>query len=123
MNFDLLSFNLFLFVFRIAQRLLVAARQQSSWRAHHTPGTSLKYIPRRAVLYVPGNDERKLRKLTSLNVDCAVLDCEDGVALNKKVPATSAVFIISASPDFMAHDTQIFSSPLFSHVLALNHAA
>ncbi|XP_067890328.1 citramalyl-CoA lyase, mitochondrial isoform X2 [Heterodontus francisci] len=46
--------------------------------------TNRKYIPRRAVLYVPGNDERKLHKITSLHVDCAVLDCEDGVALNKK---------------------------------------
>ncbi|XP_064167320.1 citramalyl-CoA lyase, mitochondrial [Anguilla rostrata] len=46
---------------------------------------TLGYVPRRAVLYVPGNDERKLRKLASLDVDCAVLDCEDGVALNKKV--------------------------------------
>uniref|UniRef100_UPI00398EF17E citramalyl-CoA lyase, mitochondrial isoform X3 n=1 Tax=Pristiophorus japonicus TaxID=55135 RepID=UPI00398EF17E len=43
-----------------------------------------RYVPRRAVLYVPGNDERKLHKITSLRVDCAVLDCEDGVALNKK---------------------------------------
>ncbi|XP_051565725.1 citramalyl-CoA lyase, mitochondrial isoform X2 [Myxocyprinus asiaticus] len=67
-------------------RLLLAAVPwcQSSQRTHHTLGTSLKYIPRRAMLYVPGNDERKLRKLTSLDVDCAVLDCEDGVALNKK---------------------------------------
>ncbi|XP_038673960.1 citramalyl-CoA lyase, mitochondrial isoform X2 [Scyliorhinus canicula] len=46
--------------------------------------TKDKYVPRRAVLYVPGNDERKLHKITSLRVDCAVLDCEDGVALNKK---------------------------------------
>lgn len=71
-------------------RLLLSAVpwSQSSQRSHHTPGTSLKYIPRRAVLYVPGNDERKLRKLTSLDVDCAVLDCEDGVALNKKVPTS-----------------------------------
>ncbi|XP_060785510.1 citramalyl-CoA lyase, mitochondrial isoform X2 [Neoarius graeffei] len=76
---------------QIAQRLLVAAWQQGSWRAHHTPGTSLEYIPRRAVLYVPGNDERKLRKLTSLNVDCAVLDCEDGVALNKKAEARETI--------------------------------
>ncbi|TSU62972.1 Citrate lyase subunit beta-like protein, mitochondrial [Bagarius yarrelli] len=76
---------------RIAQRLLVAAWQQGSGRAHHSPGTSLKYIPRRAVLYVPGNDERKLRKLTSLNVDCAVLDCEDGVALNKKTEARETI--------------------------------
>ncbi|KAG8586449.1 hypothetical protein GDO81_005381, partial [Engystomops pustulosus] len=44
-----------------------------------------KYVPRRAVLYVPGNDERKIQKISSLNVDCAVLDCEDGVAINKKV--------------------------------------
>ncbi|KAM5147487.1 citramalyl-CoA lyase, mitochondrial isoform 1-T2 [Callospermophilus lateralis] len=43
-----------------------------------------KYIPRRAVLYVPGNDEKKIKKIPSLNVDCAVLDCEDGVAANKK---------------------------------------
>ncbi|DAA23739.1 citramalyl-CoA lyase, mitochondrial isoform 3 [Bos taurus] len=45
---------------------------------------SHKYIPRRAVLYVPGNDEKKINKIPSLNVDCAVLDCEDGVAVNKK---------------------------------------
>ncbi|XP_015459443.3 citramalyl-CoA lyase, mitochondrial isoform X3 [Astyanax mexicanus] len=69
---------------QLVQRVLLAAWHQNSRRGHHTPGTSLKYIPRRAVLYVPGNDERKLRKLTSLDVDCAVLDCEDGVALNKK---------------------------------------
>ncbi|KAG7467097.1 hypothetical protein MATL_G00149690 [Megalops atlanticus] len=56
-------------------------------RFHHT----LRYVPRRAVLYVPGNDERKLRKLTSLDVDCAVLDCEDGVALNKKVEARETI--------------------------------
>lgn len=73
-------------LFRITQRLLLETGHRIGWRAHHTTGTSLKYIPRRAVLYVPGNDERKLRKLMSLDVDCAVLDCEDGVALNKKVP-------------------------------------
>ncbi|KAM7380263.1 hypothetical protein PAMP_003575 [Pampus punctatissimus] len=55
------------------------------WRRHHhSAGSSLRYIPRRAVLYCPGNDERKLRKLASLDVDCAVFDCEDGVALSKK---------------------------------------
>ncbi|NXJ81400.1 CLYBL protein, partial [Trogon melanurus] len=46
--------------------------------------SSHKYIPRRAVLYVPADDEKKIRKIPSLNVDCAVLDCEDGVALNRK---------------------------------------
>lgn len=68
--------------------LLPAAWQlcAEAWRHHHhSAGPSLRYIPRRAVLYCPGNDERKLRKLASLDVDCAVLDCEDGVALSKKV--------------------------------------
>ncbi|XP_030057207.1 citramalyl-CoA lyase, mitochondrial [Microcaecilia unicolor] len=54
---------------------------------YHLNSPSRKYVPRRAVLYVPGNDERKIRKIPSLDIDCAVLDCEDGVALNKKVDA------------------------------------
>uniref|UniRef100_A0A3B3ZVS2 HpcH/HpaI aldolase/citrate lyase domain-containing protein n=1 Tax=Periophthalmus magnuspinnatus TaxID=409849 RepID=A0A3B3ZVS2_9GOBI len=60
-------------------------------RHHHCSGPSLRYIPRRAVLYCPGNDERKLRKLASLDVDCAVLDCEDGVALSKKTEARETI--------------------------------
>lgn len=43
------------------------------------------YIPRRAVLYIPGNDERKLAKISQIKADCVVMDCEDGVALSKKV--------------------------------------
>ena len=42
-------------------------------------------IPRRSFLYIPGNEERKVSKATGLNSDCVVLDCEDGVASNKKV--------------------------------------
>nr|XP_036880806.1 citramalyl-CoA lyase, mitochondrial isoform X3 [Manis javanica] len=53
-------------------------------RAGYSSSSSHRYIPRRAVLYVPGNDEKKIKKIPSLNVDCAVLDCEDGVAANKK---------------------------------------
>ncbi|TKS66908.1 Citrate lyase subunit beta-like protein, mitochondrial [Collichthys lucidus] len=75
-------------------RLLPAAWQlcTEAWRHHHhSAGPSLRYIPRRAVLYCPGNDERKLRKLASLDVDCAVLDCEDGVALSKKTEARETI--------------------------------
>lgn len=43
------------------------------------------YSPRRSFLYIPGNEERKVSKATGLNADCVVLDCEDGVAANKKV--------------------------------------
>jgi len=42
-------------------------------------------------MYVPGNDERKLAKIPSLNVDCVVLDMEDGVAINKKDEARSTI--------------------------------
>ena len=40
---------------------------------------------RRSLMYVPGNDERKISKIPVLGADCICLDCEDGVALNKKV--------------------------------------
>ena len=41
--------------------------------------------PRRAVLYVPTPDQKKTRKIPTLNVDTVVFDFEDGVALNQKV--------------------------------------
>ena len=34
--------------------------------------------------YVPGNDEKKLSKIPSLQADCICLDCEDGVASEQK---------------------------------------
>ncbi|XP_068679195.1 citramalyl-CoA lyase, mitochondrial-like isoform X4 [Montipora capricornis] len=45
------------------------------------------YTPRRSFLYIPGNEQRKVSKASSLNSDCVVLDCEDGVAANKKLDA------------------------------------
>jgi citrate lyase subunit beta-like protein len=36
-------------------------------------------------MYVPGNDDRKVAKIPFLGADCVVLDCEDGVSINKKV--------------------------------------
>ncbi|KAM3837805.1 citramalyl-CoA lyase, mitochondrial isoform 1-T1 [Vipera latastei] len=56
-------------------------------RLHYHVTQPCSYIPRRAVLYVPADDARKIQKIPTLNVDCAVLDCEDGVALNRKEEA------------------------------------
>jgi len=42
---------------------------------------------RRALLYTPGDDLRKIRKAASLDVDCICLDMEDGVAPNRKAEA------------------------------------
>lgn len=74
---------------------------------HHSAGTLLRYIPRRAVLYCPGNDERKLRKLSSLDVDCAVLDCEDGVALSKKVHKCTCINDMQLCLNRPARSTQM----------------
>lgn len=43
--------------------------------------------PRRALLYMPGNEMRKIRKATTLGVDCICMDLEDGVAANRKEDA------------------------------------
>jgi citrate lyase beta subunit len=42
---------------------------------------------RRALLYMPGDDLHKIRKATTLGVDCICMDMEDGVALNRKAAA------------------------------------
>ncbi|XP_037233481.1 citramalyl-CoA lyase, mitochondrial isoform X2 [Falco biarmicus] len=72
---------------RLVDSLLPAGVPKLSYRF----ASSHKYVPRRAVLYVPADDEKKIRKIPSLNVDCAVLDCEDGVALNRKREARLTV--------------------------------
>jgi citrate lyase beta subunit len=42
---------------------------------------------RRALLYVPGDDWKKITKAVTLGVDCICMDMEDGVAANKKAEA------------------------------------
>ena len=49
------------------------------------------YVPRRALMYVPGCDERKVAKIPQIGADCICLDCEDGVALNKKDAARRGI--------------------------------
>jgi citrate lyase beta subunit len=46
---------------------------------------------RRAMLFMPGDDRRKVEKGAALNVDSVILDLEDGVALSNKVSARGAV--------------------------------
>ena len=56
-----------------------------TFQSSRSQTTDRRYIPRRAAMYIPGNDEKKLKKIPALNVECAIMDCEDGVALNRKV--------------------------------------
>lgn len=42
---------------------------------------------RRALLYTPGDDQHKIQKAISLDVDTICMDLEDGVAVNRKAQA------------------------------------
>lgn len=56
--------------------------------------------PRRALLYMPGNDWRKIQKATTLDVDSVCLDLEDGVALQRKPEARESLARAFTSLDF-----------------------
>ncbi len=46
---------------------------------------------RRALLYMPGDDRRKIEKATTLGVDCICVDMEDGVAITHKTEARAII--------------------------------
>jgi len=60
----------------------------------------LAYVPRRAMMFVPGSDERKLKKIPQLGCDCVCLDMEDGVAQNRKQEARDGIVKALADTDF-----------------------
>ena len=43
------------------------------------------FFPRRAVMYVPASDKKKVQKTTTISVDSVIFDIEDGVAVSQKV--------------------------------------
>ncbi|MQC25832.1 MAG: CoA ester lyase [Chloroflexi bacterium] len=55
---------------------------------------------RRALLYMPGNDWRKIEKAAGLNVDCVCLDLEDAVAPERKDEARAMVVRALSELDF-----------------------
>jgi citrate lyase beta subunit len=55
---------------------------------------------RRALLYMPGDDLRKISKAATLGVDCVCLDMEDGVAQNRKAEARATIVHALESLDF-----------------------
>ncbi|MBN1669024.1 MAG: CoA ester lyase [Anaerolineales bacterium] len=55
---------------------------------------------RRALLYMPGDDLKKIQKATTLGVDCICMDMEDGVALNRKGEARKTIAQALRTLDF-----------------------
>lgn len=46
---------------------------------------------RRALLYMPGDDWKKITKSLTLGVDCICMDMEDGTAINRKAEARQTI--------------------------------
>jgi citrate lyase beta subunit len=55
---------------------------------------------RRALLYMPGDDRRKIEKAVSLDVDCICMDMEDGVAMSRKTEARAVIAQAMRELDF-----------------------
>ena len=55
---------------------------------------------RRALLYMPGDDQHKIEKALTFGVDCICMDMEDGVALDRKVEARRVVAAALRELDF-----------------------
>jgi citrate lyase subunit beta-like protein len=55
---------------------------------------------RRALLYMPGDDRRKITKALTLGVDCICMDMEDGVASNRKAEARATIAKALGELDF-----------------------
>ena len=59
---------------------------------------------RRALLYMPGDDWKKIAKALTLGVDCICMDMEDGVALNRKAEARATIARALHELDFGASE-------------------
>ena len=78
---------------------------------------------RRALLYMPGDDLRKIRKATTLDVDCVCLDLEDGVAANRKAEARATLADALQELDFGRAERLARINPLGSGLEAEDLAA
>ncbi|MBI4732283.1 MAG: CoA ester lyase [Chloroflexi bacterium] len=69
---------------------------------------------RRSLLYVPGDDRRKIEKALTFGADCICLDMEDGVAQNRKVEARSIIAAALRELNFSASERLVRINPVGS---------
>lgn len=70
--------------------------------------------PRRALLYVPGNDLKKISKAAGLDVDSVILDLEDGVAANRKDEARAVILEALKTVDFGRSERLVRINPFYT---------
>jgi citrate lyase beta subunit len=70
--------------------------------------------PRRCLLFMPGDDLKKIQKGISLGVDGVVMDLEDGVALNRKSEARATIAAALRDLDFGRSERMVRLNPIGS---------
>ena len=70
--------------------------------------------PRRCLLFMPGDDLKKIQKGISLGVDSIVMDLEDGVALNRKAEARATIATVLRDLDFGRSERVVRINPIGS---------
>src|SRR5512135_942454 len=69
---------------------------------------------RRCLLFMPGNDLKKIQKGISLGVDSMIMDLEDGVALNRKLEARATTASALRDLDFGRSERLVRINPIGS---------
>lgn len=70
--------------------------------------------PRRCLLFMPGDDLKKIQKGISLGVDSIVMDLEDGVALKRKAEARAIVATALSDLNFGRSERVVRLNPIGS---------
>ena len=70
--------------------------------------------PRRALLYMPGDDMRKIRKATTLDIDSICMDIEDAVAASRKISARAIIVEALNTLNFGRSERLVRISPVGS---------
>lgn len=79
--------------------------------------------PRRALLFMPGDDSRKIAKGAALGVDSIIMDLEDGVAASRKEAARATVVAALASVDFGTSERLVRLNSVSSGLMEADVAA
>jgi citrate lyase beta subunit len=77
----------------------------------------MTYRRRRSMLFVPGDDPKKIAKAAQSDADCIILELEDGVAVNRKADARTGTSEALHMLDFGARERVVrvnaLSTPFF----------
>eukprot|EP00051_Salpingoeca_urceolata_P034786 m.26722 g.26722 ORF g.26722 m.26722 type:complete len:354 (+) comp8313_c0_seq1:295-1356(+) len=74
-------------------------------------------VPRRALMYLPGHDKRKITKAAGLDLDCVCLDMEDAVADGRKDDARDTIVKALEEVSFGRADVAVRVNPVGSEYI------